>query len=134
MEIMIKKALEESRVIAVVGLSERAERPSYQVAKYLSNSGYQVIPVNPHLDSFHGVPAYPDLSSIPQKVDMVDVFRKSESVMPVAEEAVKVGVKFFWMQEGVRNYEAEKLLESHGIGVAMDKCIKKEHMKWIKNP
>jgi predicted CoA-binding protein len=129
---IIREALEEAKTIAVVGLSDKEERPSFQVASYLKEKGYRIIPVNPMIDEVLGTKSYADLSEIPEKVDLVDVFRKSEYVLPIAEQAIKIGVRFFWMQEGVVNEEAKSLLESKGIRVIMDACTLKEHMKLME--
>lgn len=125
----IREALEGAKTIAVVGLSDREERPSFQVASFLKERGYRIIPVNPMIDEVLGTKSYADLTEIPEKVDLVDVFRKSEAVLPIAEQAIKIGVRFFWMQEGVVNEEAKSLLESSGIRVIMDACMSKELMK-----
>lgn len=129
---VIREALEEAETIAVVGLSDKEERPSFQVASYLKEKGYRIIPVNPGIDEVFGTKSYADLLEIPEKVDLVDVFRKSEYVLPIAEQAEKIGVRYFWMQEGVVNEEAKSLLESKGIRVIMDACTMKEHMKLME--
>jgi predicted CoA-binding protein len=129
---IIREALEEAKTIAVVGLSDKEERPSFQVASYLKEKGYRIIPVNPGIDEVFGTKSYADLLEIPEKVDLVDVFRKSEYVLPIAEQAEKIGVRYFWMQEGVVNEEAKSLLESKGIRVIMDACTMKEHMKLME--
>lgn len=119
--------------IAVVGLSDKPERDSHRVASYLQKEGYRIIPVNPALKEVLGEKCYPDLSSIPPevKLDVVDVFRRAEVVLPIVEEAIRRGnVKTIWMQEGVVNEEAASRARSAGLEVIMDKCIKKEHLKW----
>lgn len=126
MEGVIERILKESRTVAVVGISDKPERPSNAVARYLQTRGFRVIPVNPFLSEVLGEKAYPSLSDVPVKVDLVDVFRKSEEVPALAEEAVRVGARFFWMQEGVVNEAARDRLERAGISVVMDLCIKKE--------
>ncbi len=126
MDDAIREAIEKSKVIAVVGLSNKPERPSYQVAEFLKERGYKIIPVNPRVDEVLGEKSYPDLTSIPEKIDLVDVFRKSEDVLPIAEQALKIKPSFFWMQEGIVNEDARELLEKNGIRVIMDRCIKKE--------
>ena len=121
--------LKNSQVIAVVGLSGNPERPSNIVAAYLMDNGYTVIPVNPREDEILGLKSYPDLSSVPQKVDVVDIFRKPEDVPPLVEDAIKIGAKTVWMQEGVINEEAAARARDAGLDVVMDKCMKKEHEK-----
>ena len=112
--------LTNSKVVAVVGLSPRPERPSHYVAKYLQEQGYRVIPVNPQLENVLGEKCYPDLKSIPEPVDMVDVFRRSSLVGPIVDDAIEIGAKFVWMQDGVIDEEAAKRAESAGLGVVMD--------------
>jgi predicted CoA-binding protein len=116
----VMKQLTESKTIAVVGLSPRPERPSHYVAKYLQEQGYRVIPVNPLLDNVLGEKCYPDLKSIPEQVDMVDVFRRSSLVGPIVDEAIEIGAKFVWMQDDVIDEEAAKRAESAGLGVIMN--------------
>ena len=125
----IADILKNSKTIAVVGLSANPERPSYRVADYLKGNGYTIIPVNPSIESTLDEKSYPDLSSIPIKVDVVDVFRKSEDVLPIAREAVKIGAKVVWMQEGVINEEAAELARNAGLQVVMDRCMLKEHQR-----
>jgi predicted CoA-binding protein len=100
------KILNQYCTVAVVGASPNRERPSYRVVKYLAKHGYHVIPVNPTVQEILGMTSYPNLSSVPGKVEVVDIFRKSEDVMPIVEEAIKIGAKVVWMQEGVVNEEA----------------------------
>lgn len=129
METVIDRILAQARTVAVVGISDRTDRPSNGVARYIKERGYRVVPVNPRLTEVLGEKAYPSLSDIPEKVDLVDVFRKSEAVPALAEEAVRAGVRFFWMQEGVVSEEARDRLEQAGILVVMDRCVKKELAK-----
>jgi hypothetical protein len=128
----ISMDFEKIKNIAVVGLSANPERPSYNVAKYLQEAGYNVIPVNPTVDEVLGEKSYPDLLSIPKDIDIdvVDIFRRSEAVPPIVDEALARGTKVIWMQEGVVNQEAAKKAENAGVEVIMDKCIKKEHAKY----
>lgn len=112
--------LTNSKTIAVVGLSPRPERPSHYVAKYLQEQGYRVIPVNPQLDNVLGEKCYPNLKSIPESVDMVDVFRRSSLVGPIVDEAIEIGAKYIWMQDGVIDEQAAERAESAGLGVVMD--------------
>lgn len=129
MESLIDTILSEVRTVAVVGLSDRPERPSYQVARYLQDRGFRILPVNPRIRESLGRKAYPSLREIPEKVDLVDVFRRPEEVPPIAEEAIRIGAKYFWMQEGVEHREAEEMLAGARIPVIVDRCIKKELVK-----
>ncbi len=126
MDALIDKILAETRTVAVVGLSDRPERPSHAVARYLKERGYRIIPVNPAVAEVLGEKAYPSLSEVPGTIDLVDVFRKSADVPPIADEAIRAGARFFWMQEGVENDEARRRLEQAGIPVVMDRCVMKE--------
>lgn len=126
MDRRIETILSNSRTVAVVGISDKPDRPSHVVAKYLQERGYRVIPVNPFLTEVLGEKAYKSLAEIPGQVDLVDVFRKSGDVPPVAEEAVRVGARFFWMQEGVESDRAREILDAAGIPWVMDRCVKKE--------
>jgi len=129
MEDRIGKILDAARTVAVVGISDKPDRPSHGVAKYLQDRGYKVIPVNPMLTEVLGEKAYGSLSEIPGGVDLVDVFRRSEFVPPLAEEAVRSGARFFWMQEGVVSDRAREILDAAGIPWVMDRCVKKELAK-----
>jgi hypothetical protein len=126
-DIKKKELLSSSRVIAIVGLSPKEEKPSYTVAKYLINAGYRIIPVNPGYDEILGEKCFHTLSDIPEKVDIVDIFMRSDSVMPVVEEAVTIKPGCIWLQLGIVNEEAKKTVENHGIMFFMDVCVKKEH-------
>jgi len=117
---LVEQQLTQSKVIAVVGLSPNADRDSHRVAKYLQSVGYRIIPVNPLIDEVLGEKSYPDLKSIPIPIDMVDIFRRSETVGPVVDEAIEVKAKFVWMQDGVVNEEAAKKALDAGIPVIMD--------------
>jgi predicted CoA-binding protein len=121
--------LKNSHTVAVVGISSNPERPSYTVAKYLKEHGYKIIPVNPNEKTVLGETIYPDLSSIPEKVDVVDIFRKSEDVPPIVSEAIKIGAKAVWMQEGINNKEAALEALKAGLKVVVNKCMLKEHKK-----
>jgi len=127
-----EEVLNSSRVIAVVGLSAKPDRPSYRVASYLKESGYKIIPVNPGEEEILGNVCYPDLVSIPEPVDVVDIFRRSEEVPAIVEEAIKIGAKVVWMQEGVINEEAAARAKEVGLVVVMDRCMLKEHQKLQK--
>lgn len=119
--------LNTSKVVAVVGLSPNPERVSYQVASYLKEHGYKIIPVNPGATEILGEKCYPNLGSIPEPVDVVDIFRRSEEVPPIVEEAVKIGAKVVWMQEGVVNEAAAERARQSGLKVVMNKCMRRTH-------
>lgn len=125
----IRRLLQESETIAVVGLSSSPMRPSFGVASYLQHAGYKVIPVNPNEKSVLGERAVARLEDIREKVDIVDVFRRSEFVSGIAESAISIGAKALWLQEGVVDEEAAKRARGAGLFVAMDVCILKEHAK-----
>ena len=117
----MEKILKESRTIAVVGLSPRPERPSHSVARYLQAQGYRIIPVNPTVEEVLGERSYPDLASIPETVDVVDIFRRSEHVPPIVEAAIAVGARAVWMQEGVVHEKAAQQAKAAGLLVVMDR-------------
>jgi predicted CoA-binding protein len=125
--------LRSCKVIAVVGLSSEPGRASYGVAKYLQGQGYHIIPVNPRETTILNETCYPDLSTIPVPVDMVDVFRRSEAVPEIVDEAIKIGAKAIWLQEGIVHEEAAARARKAGLKVVMDKCAFKEHLKMV-NP
>ena len=127
----IRHILTDSKTIAVVGLSPKPNRPSHQVALYLMEAGYTIIPVNPGQDAILGQICYSSLRDIPVPVDMVDIFRRSESVLPVVEEAIDIGARFIWMQEGVINEEASAKAERAGLTVIMNRCTKIDHMNLL---
>ena len=129
MEDRIEKILSEMRTVAVVGISDKPDRPSHVVAKFLQSRGYRIVPVNPTIREVLGEKAYGSLAEIPVPVDLVDVFRRSEEVPPIAEEAVRIGARFFWMQEEVRSERACEILDAAGIPWVMDRCVKKELAK-----
>ena len=124
----IRKILKDSKTIAVVGLSPKPHRPSHQVASYLMEAGYTIIPVNPGQDAILGQTCYPSLRDIPSPVDMVDIFRRLEAILPIVEDAIDIGAKFIWMQEGIINMEAAVKAEAAGLTVVMDRCTKIDHM------
>lgn len=124
-----EKILKTYRKVAVVGLSPKPDRPSHQVASYLKEQGYRIIPVNTYAKEILGEACYTSLSSIPEPVDVVDIFRRPEAVLPIVEEAIKLGAKAVWMQEGVINEEAASLAKGAGLLVVMDRCMLKEHRK-----
>ena len=119
--------LNSCKVVAIVGLSPDHDRPSYKVASYLKEQGYKVIPVNPKVNEILNERCYPDLISIPESIDVVDIFRRSEDVPAIVEEAIKIDAKAIWMQEGVVNDESAAKAVASGLMVVMDRCMKKEH-------
>ncbi len=125
----LRRILKNSHTIAVVGLSADWYRPSYFAAKYMQEHGYKIIPVNPKYTEILGERCYPDLKSIPEKVDIVDVFRKSQDCEPIAREAVAIGAKTLWLQIGVINDDAARLAETAGLDVVMDRCVKIEYAR-----
>jgi predicted CoA-binding protein len=125
----ISEVLDTARTIAVVGLSGKRYRPSYGVAEYMKRSGYRIIPVNPNEREVLGERCYPDLDSIPEPIDIVDIFRRSEFVPEIVEAAIRKGAKAIWMQEGVFHEEAARRAEAAGLAVVMDRCILKDHRR-----
>ncbi len=123
----LRRILRETRVIAIVGLSADWFRPSYFAAKYLQEHGYRIIPVNPKYPEILGEKCYKSLRDIPEKVDVVDVFRKAADVMPITEEAIAIGAKVLWQQLGVRNVAAAEKAEAAGLEAVVDRCMKIEH-------
>jgi predicted CoA-binding protein len=123
----LRRILRDSRTIAVVGLSADWFRPSYFAAKYMQEHGYRVIPVNPKYPEILGEKCYKSLRDIPEKVDLVDVFRKTQDVMPIAEEAIAIGAKVLWQQLGVKNEAAAAKVQAAGLETVMDRCVKIEH-------
>lgn len=123
--------LKNAKTIAVVGLSSRRSRPSYGVSEYMQSAGYRIIPVNPNESEVLGEKAYPTLDDVPEHIDIVDIFRRSESVPEVVDAAIRVGAGGVWMQEGVIHEDAAKLARAAGLEVVMDHCILKEHRKML---
>jgi predicted CoA-binding protein len=123
----LRRILHECRVLAVVGLSANWYRPSYFAAKYMLDHGYRVIPVNPQYKEVLGQKCYASLRDIPEKVDLVDVFRKTSEVLPVAEEAIAIGARVLWQQLGIKNREAAEKARAAGLDTVMDRCVKIEH-------
>ncbi len=122
----------ELKTIAVVGISDNPEKPSNFVAKFLEEHGYKIIPVNPNLAEWEGKKCYPDLLSIPEKIDVVDIFRRPEAIPPIVDEAIAIKAKVVWMQEGIVNEAAAAKARDAGIEVVMDRCMKKECLKLKK--
>ncbi len=123
----ITKVLQRAKTIAVVGLSNNPLRPSHGVAAYLQSQGYRIIPVNPNIDSSLGEKAYRSLLDVPEKIDIVDIFRRSEFVEPVVDQAIQLKVPAVWMQEEVIHEKAAQKARQAGIFVVMDRCILLEH-------
>ncbi len=130
-ERQIREILKINYTIAVVGLSDKAYRDSYRVAEYMRDQGYRIIPVNPQLKTVLGETAYPDLLSIPGKVDIVNVFRRSEEVPSIVDEALKIKPNAVWLQLGIISNVAAEKCRAAGISIIMDKCIKVEHCRLL---
>ena len=128
----IDQILEETKTIAVVGLSGNTMRPSYGVSEYMQRAGYRIIPVNPKEETILGEKCFPTLEAIPDPVDCVDVFRQPDAVPEIVESAIRVGAKSVWLQEGVAHPEAEARAREAGLKVASDVCILKEHRRWSR--
>jgi len=126
---LIEELLRTARTIAVVGLSSKKFRPSYGVSEYMKRAGYRIIPVNPNETEVLGEKAYSSLAEIPEKVDIVDIFRRSEFVPEIVEEAIRAGARSVWMQEGVIHEEAARRARDAGLIVIMDRCILKDHRR-----
>ena len=127
-----RKLLENARVIAVVGHSDKPHRTSYQIAQFLRDVGYRVYAVNPALDEIDGEKCYASLAEVPEPIDIVDVFRRSEFLPGVIEDAITVGAKSVWAQLGVWHPDADEIAESAGMPLVMDSCIKVEYMRLIR--
>ena len=125
----LRRILKSCKTVAVVGLSAEWHRPSNFVAKYLQSHGYRVIPVNPRYDSILGEKCYARLEDIPEPVDLVDVFRRTEDVLPIAHSAVAIGARCLWQQIGVVNREADAVARAAGLDSVMDRCVKIEHAR-----
>jgi predicted CoA-binding protein len=126
----IREILQKYKKVAVVGLSSDETRPSNVVARCLQGKGFKIIPINPNENEILGEKAYSDLSAIPEKVEVVDIFRRSDQVPPIVDEAIKIGAKVVWMQEGIINHPAALKAAQNGIVVVMDKCMLKECRKF----
>ena len=125
----LRRILARSRTLAVVGLSAQWHRPSYFAAKYMQDHGYRIVPVNPRYDEVLGQKCYPDLRSIPHPVDLVDCFRKSSDIPPLADDAIAIGAKVLWMQLGIVNEAAAQRAVAAGLDVVMNRCVKIEHAR-----
>jgi len=127
----LKKLLTEARTIAVVGLSANPSRDSYMVADYLKKHGYRIIPVNPAVNEILGEKSYPDLKSIPEAIDVVDVFRRPEHVPEIADQAAQIGAKALWMQFGAESDEAAEKARAAGMTVVQGRCMMQEHSRLL---
>ena len=125
----LRRILKDNHTIAVVGLSADWFRPSYFAAKYMQEHGFRIIPVNPKYAEILGERCYPDLKSIPEKIDIVDVFRKSEDCAPIARDAVAIGAKVLWLQIGVMNDEARQIADTAGLDFVQNRCVKIEYAR-----
>ncbi len=126
---LLRNILREYKTLAVVGLSANEMRPSYFAAKYMQDHGYRIIPVNPNYEAILGEKCYPDLLSIPEPVDLVDLFQRSERVMPFVEQAIEIKARVVWMQLGVVNEDAARLAREAGLEVVVDRCVKIEYAR-----
>jgi len=126
----IDHILATTKTIAVVGLSSKTHRAGYYVPEYMQQHGYKIVPVNPQLDTALGETAYPDLASIPEPVDLVLIFRRSEAVPPFVDQAIEIEAKAVWMQLGIINEEAAAKAREAGLEVVMDACMLVEHRRW----
>jgi predicted CoA-binding protein len=128
----IEAILRECKTVAVVGLSPNPARPSHQVAVYLQANGYRIVPVNPNAEELLGERCYPNLAAVPHSVELVDIFRRSEEVPVVVDEAIQVGAEAIWMQLGIVNEASATLAEKAGLDVVMDRCTAIEHRNLVK--
>jgi predicted CoA-binding protein/signal transduction histidine kinase len=131
---LLRKIFTNYHSVAVVGISSRTERPANSVPAYLKSQGYRIIPVNPNMEEVLGEKAYPDLLSVPEPVDVVEIFRPSSEVMPIVEQAIEIGAKAIWMQEGIVNEQAGELAARAGLDVVMDRCMRATHKKLFGKP
>lgn len=125
----LRQVLQEAKVIAVVGHSDKPHRTSYQIARMLRNAGYKIYPVNPTVSKIDGEKSYASLADIPEPIDIVDVFRRAEHLPDIVAEAIAVGAKTVWGQLGVTHSQASKIIQAHNINLVMDRCIKIEYMR-----
>lgn len=130
----MKEILLSAKTIASVGLSSNQEKESFWIASYLREQGYRIIPVNPTATEILGEKSYPDLSSVPEKVDVVQVFRRPEDVPPVVDEAIQIGAKVVWMQEGISHEESAQKARAAGLQVIMDACMRATHRRLMIGP
>ncbi len=130
-DLMLKQILQTTRTIASVGVSSNPAKESYDIVNYLRDQHYRIFPVNPTADTILGEKAYPDLASIPEKIDVVQVFRRPEDVPPVVEQAIQIGAKVVWMQVGVINPEAAERAQAAGLHVVMNRCMRVDHRRLL---
>ena len=131
---IIDRIFESTNTIAIVGLSDDPSRTSHRIGSYLLDNGYKVIPVNPNVDFVFGIKSYPDLLQIPDQIDLVNIFRRSEHVLPVVKDAIEIEVKSIWMQDGVQDKYAEKMAMKAGIMVVMNDCVYRQHKLMLGKP
>ena len=129
----LRALLTRVKTIAVVGLSPQPARPSYRVAQAMQRYGYRIVPVRPLVDAVLGEKAYATLEEVPEKIDLVNIFRRSEFVRPVVESAIRINAKTVWMQETVEDEAAARLARKAGLAVMMDSCIMREHARWLRD-
>jgi len=132
-DVDIKRILENAKTVAVVGISTKEDSFSQEVAKYLQEHGFRVIAVNPNYKEVLGEKCYPDLKSIPEHVDVVDIFRKPDAIAAIVEEAVEIGAGTVWMQLGLEHEEAAQMARNAGLNVVMNRCMKTEHTRYFPN-
>jgi len=127
----VVELLKSAKTVAVVGISHKEDRDSYKVAKYLKEHGYKIIPVNPKYKEVLGEPCYPDLKSVPEKIDVVDIFRNIDAIPGIVDEAINVGAGAVWMQLGLAHNESAEKARQAGLKVVMNKCMKIEHQRLL---
>jgi len=125
----LKPILDQAKNIAVVGLSPNPDRPSHSIAQYLKDHGYRIIPVNPMAEEVLGEISYPDLKAVPESIDVVQIFRKTEEVPAIVDDAIAIGAMVIWMQVGIINEEAAERARSVGLQVVMDRCMRATHIE-----
>ncbi|MGQ0604943.1 MAG: CoA-binding protein [Anaerolineales bacterium] len=130
-DLLLKQILQTTRTIASVGLSSNPEKESYDIVSYLKGQRYRIFPVNPTAEKILGEKAYPDLLSVPEQVDVVQIFRRPEDVLPIVEQAIQIGAKVVWMQVGIINVEAAEKAKAAGLEVVMNRCMRAEHRRLI---
>ena len=131
---IIDRIFDSTNTIAIVGLSDDPSRTSHRIGSYLLDNGYKVTPVNPTVNSVFGIKSYPNLLQIPDQIDLVNIFRRSEHVLPVVKDAIEIGVKSIWMQDGVQDTDAEKMAMNAGIMVVMNDCVYRQHTLRLGKP
>jgi predicted CoA-binding protein len=129
----VVELLKSAKTVAVVGISHKEDRDSYKVAKYLKEHGYKIIPVNPKYKEVLGEPCYPDLKSVPEKIDVVDIFRNIDAIPGIVDEAINVGAGAVWMQLGLAHNESAEKARQAGLKVVMNKCMKMEHQRLLSS-